>query len=317
MGNRVTYNKLKNRVKHLEALLAQVQGSKTATSRETRFRSLVENMTDGLSEINPEGIATYANDRLCEMWGYSREEIIGRSVFSFLDAANRKVLSRQLAERRKGRSDPYELVWTRKDGSRIHTHMAPKPYYSDRGDFLGSFAVITDITERKIEQEMLCQARDELERRVRQRTEELEAKNRSLEELNTALRVLLEKRDEDRTEIENRMQSNIKERVLPYLEKMYRCNLNHRQQAWVDIIRSALEEITSPFALNLNTGYQRLTPMEIQVADLIKSGRTTKEIAAMLNLSPQTIACHRKHIRKKIGIRNKKANLRTTLAATK
>ena len=85
---------------------------------EARFRMLVETMSDGLSEIDQNGIATYANSRLCEMWGYSREEIIGRSVFTFLDDENRQVLKRELAKRKKGVYSPYELVWTRKDGKK-------------------------------------------------------------------------------------------------------------------------------------------------------------------------------------------------------
>jgi len=276
---------------------------------------LVETMTDGLSEIDQNGVATYANDRLCEMWGYTKAEIIGRPVVDFLDEENRRLLEAQLEERKKGRYKSYELVWTRKDGQKIHTHMSPRPFYDKRGKFQGSFAVITDITQRKEEQENLRKARDELEKRVEERTRELEIKTNNLEEVNTALRVLLKKRDEDRTEIEERVLQNVRELVLPYLEKLRRCNLDKRQKTWMEIIDSTLNDIISPFTQGLHSGYMKLTPMEVQVADLVKNGKTTKEIAELLNLSPQTIACHRKSIRKKIGIRNRKANLRSHLSA--
>ena len=195
--------------------------------------------------------------------------------------------------------------------------MSPRPFYDPGGKFKGSFAVITDISRRKEEQEALRSARDELERRVEERTRELEIKTKNLEEMNTVLRVLLKKRDEDRTEIEERMLRNVQELVLPYLEKLDRCGLNKRQKAWVEIIASTLNSIISPFVKELQSRYLKLTPMEVQVADLVKSGKSTKEIAELLNLSNQTIACHRKSIRKKIGIRNKRANMRTHLAAMK
>ena len=83
--------------------------------------------------------------------------------------------------------------------------------------------------------------------------------------------------------------------------------------AFIDIIESNLDEITSPFVHGLTGSYLRLTPTEIQVANLVKQGKTTKEIAELLNLSKGTIDTHRDNIRKKIGIKNKKINLRTQL----
>ena len=141
----------------------------------------------------------------------------------------------------------------------------------------------------------------------------MKSKTRNLQEVNTALRVLLKKRDDDKKELEGKVLSNVKELVVPYLEKLKKSELNERQRAFTDILESNLKDVISPFSQKLSYWYLELTPTEIQVANLVKQGKTTKEIAGILNLSSQTIEFHRKNIRGKIGIKNKKANLRTHL----
>ena len=73
--------------------------------------------------------------------------------FLFLDAENKEILMAQLEKRRKGGSHPYEIVWTKKDGSQLHTIMTPTPYFDSDGNFKGSFAIITDISKQKKEAE--------------------------------------------------------------------------------------------------------------------------------------------------------------------
>jgi PAS domain S-box-containing protein len=118
---------------------------------EKKYRMLVETMNDGLITRNAEGIISYVNPRLCDMLGYTQEELVGRPVADFLDEANKEILKRQLKYRRMGGSEPYELMLTRKDGARLYTLMSPKSVFDHNGQFIGSFAVVTDITSRKQE----------------------------------------------------------------------------------------------------------------------------------------------------------------------
>jgi len=145
-----------------------------------------------------------------------------------------------------------------------------------------------------------------LEELVKERTS-------SLKEANTALRVMLKKAEEVRTEMGDRILFNIREFVFPYLEKIKKNRLDEVQKAYLESLEENLNEVTSPFLRGISTRYMRLTPTEIQIANLVKQGKTTKEIAKLLNMSFRTIETHRYNIRAKLGLKNQKANLRTYL----
>lgn len=279
------------------------------SNSERRYRTYIETMGDGLSEVDEHQVTTYANEMLCQMWGRTKNEIIGKNVEQFLDDENKKILYMQWENRKKGDKKSYEIVWNKKDGSKLHTIMTPTPYFDSNGKFKGSFVIITDISKQKKEKSLL-------ELRVTQRTRDLENKTKSLEEVNTALRVLLRKREEDKTILEERMLLNVRELVIPYVERMRESRLNDRQKGCLDIMETTLNDIVSPFLYKVSLEFLNLTPSEIQVANLVKLGKTTKEIAQILNLSGKTIEFYRKRIRKKIGITNTNINLRTFLITT-
>jgi len=167
-------------------------------------------------------------------------------------------------------------------------------------------SIATDITERR-----------EIEQKLRDREKELVKKTSKLEEVNTALSVLLKSREKDKTDVEEKILLNIRELVEPYLVKLMDSGLTEQQEIYASILRSNLRDVISPFMQSLGTKYLKLTPAEIQVANLIKQGRSTKEVARLLGLSARTIKFHRENIRRKIGIKNSKANLRTHLITIK
>ncbi len=160
---------------------------------EERYRMLVETMNEGLAIIDGNSVFIYANRKFLEMLGYSEDEILGHQTPEFLGEASQIILKHHLAERKKGGREIYEIVWTTKDGRQIPTLISPQPLFDDADHFKGSFAVITDITQIK-----------QVEQVLREREKELETKTKELEEVNTALRVLLKRRDEDKTELEGK-----------------------------------------------------------------------------------------------------------------
>ena len=148
---------------------------------------------------------------------------------------------------------------------------------------------------------------------LKERARELAVQKDNLEEANIALRVLLDKRQEDKKETSDNLLTNVKELIVPYIEKIKKTKLDEQQKAILSIMESNLNEITSPFARKMSQIYLNLTPVEIKVANLIRHGSNSKEISEIMNLSPRTIYNHRKNIRKRLGLENRKTNLRSHL----
>ena len=159
------------------------------------------------------------------------------------------------------------------------------------------------VEEKTVE---LKRVNEELEKKVKRRTEHLE-------ETNTALKVLLRQREEDKKRIGETFLGNVQQLVKPMVEKLKMTNVSTRQANILKALESNLEEITSPFLNSLDTKYFKLTPMEMQVANHVKSGLSNKEIAELLGVSEGTVTIHRHNLRKKLGILKKKINLRTHL----
>ena len=142
---------------------------------------------------------------------------------------------------------------------------------------------------------------------------ELNLQRQDLEETNTALKVLLKRRENDKHELEESLVSNVKELVFPYLDKLHNARLDSREKTYLDIIESHLNEIVSPLLRKLSSRYLNLTPQEIQVASLVKGGKTTKEISQILFISENTVNFHRKRVRGKLGLKKKSTNMRAFL----
>jgi DNA-binding CsgD family transcriptional regulator len=198
-----------------------------------------------------------------------------------------------------------------------------------------------EVIARKRAQEGLQKAHDELEQRVVDRTKELASKNKDLEqeitlrkkaeealqksnqelkansqtlvELNTALKVLLQHREEDKKKFEENILSHVKQLVLPYLERLRNTRLNSDQRGLINVLETNLNNIITPMAGNLLSKYRDLTPTEIRIADLVKEGKTNDEIAGLLCISKNTVKFHRFNLRSKLGVRNKRINLRSYL----
>jgi DNA-binding CsgD family transcriptional regulator len=159
-----------------------------------------------------------------------------------------------------------------------------------------------EITALKLTEEALKKSQEQL----------LEQKE-GLEEANIALKVLLKQREQDKQELEKKVLTNVKDLVLPYVEKLKNSRLKPKDKTLVEIVETHLNDVISPLLQRFVKAQILLTPQETQVAGLVKDGKTSKEIADILNVSETTINFHRKNLRVKFGLTNQRTNLRSYL----
>ena len=278
---------------------------------EEKFRFLAEKMVDIIWIIDRDFQTTYVSPSIENVLGFTPEERKRQSLEEMITPESlqkvQAMFIEELQRNEEGTVDPdrsviIEVEYYHKKGSTVWVENIVKAIRGPGGAIVGMHGVSRDINERKQAEEAL-----------KEREVELARKNLRLEELNSALKILLEKRDQDKTELEDKILININELILPYVEKLKKAGLSDKQEVFADILQSNLEDIVSPFARKLKSKYLGFTPTELKVANLVKQGLNTKEIADLLNSSPETISGHRKSMRKKLKLTDKKSNLRTHL----
>lgn len=148
---------------------------------EAKYRQIVDTANEGIWVIGPDFITTFVNARMAEMLGYSCAEMTGRPGTDFMFDEDAPDYFKRMENRRRGMPENYERRFRRKDGATVWALISASPIFNDEHGFNGSFAMFTDITQRKRAEEEIRQLNQELERRVIDRTAQLELANQELE----------------------------------------------------------------------------------------------------------------------------------------
>ncbi|MDD4179501.1 MAG: PAS domain S-box protein [Candidatus Margulisbacteria bacterium] len=148
---------------------------------EERYRRIIKTASEGIWELDREFRTIAANDKMCEMLGYSLAELKGRPISDLMpseEIADHKI---RMVHRQQGIGESYEREFIRKDGTTLWTLISASPIFDEHNQMIGTFGMLTDITERKQAEEEIRLLNAELERRVKERTAQLESANKELE----------------------------------------------------------------------------------------------------------------------------------------
>ncbi len=240
-------------------------------------------------ELDPPGPQIlYVNPGFTRMTGYQPEEVLGKTP-KILQGPN---TDQSVLHRLRRTLDAQEVFFGqainyRKDGSEFWNEWHIEPILDDKGELTHYVAIQRDITERKKNEQ-------------------------AIEQKNMALREILEQIEIEKARIKEGVVMNVEEVLIPALKKMRRKGTK-LDKKYIDILEQNLKDLTSSFGIRVSEDHFKLSPREVEIANLIKNGVSSKEIVGMLNISFKTVETHRNRIRKKLGLVSKDINLTTYL----
>ena len=138
---------------HLLVMLSDIKERKQAEQKiiesEKKYRMLVENLNEGIWQIDKDAYTVFVNPRMAEMLGYTVEEMMGKQLFDFMDEQGGQITKQNIERRKQGIKEQHDFEFMRKDGARIYVNIETSPIVDDSGNYIGAIAGIMDITERK------------------------------------------------------------------------------------------------------------------------------------------------------------------------
>jgi PAS domain S-box-containing protein len=287
---------------HFQNITKRKESEHAVIAGEKRFKLFMDNMPGMAFIKNQEGRYVFGNR-------FMEQRIKGRELAGISGKTDSQIYRPEYAKRILGNDqevlstgEPAEMIEKRPGAAGDEEWLVSRfPIKHDDGStLLGGVAV---------EVSTLLQTQRALEDKEKQ----LKAQTVNLERLNTAMKVLLDHREQEKIQLQDGMAATLDKLVLPYLQDAYKAGSTNEMQTYLNIAISNLKDILAPFAGRLSAAQTKLSPAELRVADLLRHEKTTAEIAGLLSISSYTVSRHRESIRRKLGLTNQKVNLKSYL----
>jgi len=304
-------------------------------SPEVKYKNIFDNAGEGIYQSSVSGQILDVNPALARSFGYGSPEEMKKNIKDvslqiYADPEMRRKTLRMVEARGHAK---FEFRYRRKDHTVGWGYASKHAVRNAQGNTVYYEGFFLDISDRKQMEEQLRKAHDLLEQRGIERTRKIaqlnknlaldiarrkkiekELKRRSvkLEELTITLRTLLDQREIDRKDLERQIMTNIDDLIMPCIERLKDATLTEQANSLIHSLQDNLQTLTSPFLSKIKS-ITHLTSTELQMANLNKKGKRSKQIAATMKLSAGTVDFHRNNIRKKLGIRGEKISLHAYL----
>ncbi|MBW2624559.1 MAG: helix-turn-helix transcriptional regulator [Deltaproteobacteria bacterium] len=285
-------------------------------SKETEPSKVEIALRERIKELN----CFYAIAQLAERHSDSIEDLL-RDLVNFLPlswqypeaACARIVFERKTYKSRGFKITPWQqlsqiLMYNESVGEVAIFYLEECPA-ADEGPFLREERALLDAVAERIG---TIAVRISAELELHNINKQLTVEQRALRETNAALRAVLARIEEEKQEIYMNVNVNVEKIIMPILHALS-LDAPQTQRKYVDMLKTSLDEITSPFISQLAHSFRSLTPTEINICNMIRSGLRTKEIAQIRGVSGATINRHREHVRRKLDLTNSSVNLMTFL----
>ncbi len=239
-----------------------------------------------------------ANASFCQWFGLKKNKVTGQTFDKILSEAAAKkdrVKDEQLIK--KGITQEYQGKLDNLDGLRNDVVFNKAIFKNENDEIAGIIGAMFDVTEREQAQRKLTE------------------KSQALKHANMSLRILIKQLSDAQSEDRLNNMPNLKELVMPSSEQLEVMLDSPTERGYLENIMLNLNRVTSNFSKQLAAMNLGLSPKEIQVADLIRIGLSNKESSLQMNVTKSTIEFHRDNLRKKLGLKHEKKNLRAYILA--
>ena len=275
--------------------------------------TIFNRMVDIYYRLDTQSCLTIVSPSVFDMLGYTPDEILGHPITEYYwDADERIRYLEQVRSCPQGRFSDIESCMRHKNGSRVWVSTSGHYNFDAQGNLQGGEGIARNITDRVMMEEQL---RKEAHNRI-EALREIEEKNREIDEMNTTLRVILKEQLKIKNDLQEQMSAQLRNLIFPYMKLLEKTDLDDAQKEYLQIITTHLHNISGTLVHNLSNPLLNLTPREILVADQVRQGKTTAEIAKLLGLSVRTVESYRNSLRKKFHLTKKKTSLKAYLLST-
>ena len=303
MADKLPYKSLLNRIKELEHRefeltleLARVKIRTELFNNETNYRILARNFPAGAIGLFDQNLRYLVIEGLgLPDAGLDKENMIGKTIWEIFSEKTCKIVEPHYRKALDGKPSAIEFP----SGNKVYD-IRFVPVTDELSTATMGIVIARDISGKK-----------RREKEIENKQSEIERYADRLEKMNTALNVLIDHRNQEKKKISMRFDENIKKLILPYIDKAEKSNDIKTLNTYVKILKQNITDIRKSLPADSNPIDMGLTELENHIAGLIREGKTTKEIAVMLNLGVRSVYFHRNNIRKKLRLTHKKTNLRS------
>jgi PAS domain S-box-containing protein len=288
---------------------------------------MVQQSSEGIAFLKLDHSIVFSNKAFAEVHGYTCEELMNRTLESLNSPQEFPNVAEMLEELTTKECTGGECWNRRKDGSLFPCLMHNNVLKSETGEVIGIITTVQDITAIKATElslrashEALAEYSSSLAAKVEERTIDLENSraelkrySESLEKTNEALKIIIEGIEEQKRDVEKKISHNLNLTISPILDQLKTQNVPDTVHFLIKSLEFNLTNMFSSFGFNMVKDGHVLTPREIRICEMIRSGLSSKQIAKVMSISPQTVLVHRKNIRKKLSLGNSRQNLASFL----
>jgi PAS domain S-box-containing protein len=270
---------------------------------ETRYRTVVEDQTELISRFSADGKFLFVNQAYCRFFDKKPYDLPENRWQPVAFVEDRGRIEQQLLQ--LSPTNPVVVIENRVckgDGDIRWVQFINRGIFNSANTLVEIQSVGRDISDLK-----------DIQMSLQQKEDELSNKNSQLERLNIALEVVIEQKNEQLGTLQSDIIKQYNSLVKPHIDELKNISQNRRDAQYLTLIEHGIQQILSPFAQQISSLSNHLSPMETKVASLITNGMSIKGMAQELKISPHTVKYHRKNIRSKLGIQNQKINLRSYL----